>query len=221
MTINRVSAPVLRFSNTAWNAGQGPLHLVAKNDRARKKTQVFQRIYAAQTATGPYDERHVGTFEYHPGHSHFHFGDFAAYQLYLAAEWDAWDRAGRQGTEPGLRGRGNKTTFCIVDYVRLAGGLPQTYSTCNPNVQGMSVGWGDTYQYTLADQWVVLDDPAHVQDGRLKDGTYVLRSVADPRNQLFESDNKGDVAREGALDNEATTRFSVGGGQIQILGGTP
>jgi hypothetical protein len=41
--------------------------------------------------------------------------------------------------------------------------------------------------------------------------------VADPRNQLYESSNKQDEAREGALASEPTTCFSVKDGEITRL----
>src|SRR5262245_37500034 len=46
VSINGVPTRVLRFSNTVWNAGSGPVHLIAKTDRQAKKSQVSQRIYS-------------------------------------------------------------------------------------------------------------------------------------------------------------------------------
>src|SRR5262245_13923728 len=60
--IEGVPRPVLRFSNTVWNAGRGPLYLVAKTDKQAKKSQVSQRIYSTSSGTGQYDQRHVGDF---------------------------------------------------------------------------------------------------------------------------------------------------------------
>ena len=45
--------------------------------------------------------------------------------------------------------------------------------------------------------------------GSLGNGTYVIRSVADPNNQLYESAGKSDSSVEGELSNEATTTFAV------------
>src|SRR5687768_12029596 len=163
-SIDGVVRPVLRFSNTVWNAGSGPLHLVAKTDRQSKKSQVSQRIYSNSSASGQYDQRHVGDFVFHPAHNHFHFEDFAEYQLWPAAEWDQWVANGRPtGTEhAALRGQGTKTTFCLMDTDRVDANLPGTpasaaYDTCGRTTQGLSVGWGDTYGWHLADQWVVLE----------------------------------------------------------------
>jgi Lysyl oxidase len=215
--IDGVTRPVLRFSNTVWNAGRGPVHLVAKTDRQAKKTQVFQRIYSNSTASGQYDQRHVGDFVFHPAHDHFHFEDFAEYQLWPADAWNQWLASGRpNGTEHSfLRGQGTKTTFCIMDTAHLNGTLPGSptvaaYDTCGRTTQGLSVGWADTYGWWLADQWIVLDDTG------LADGLYVLRSIADPRNLLYESSNRADSTVESRTANEALTFFRVVEGAIQV-----
>ena len=216
VSIDGLSRQVLRFSNTVWNAGQGPLELVAKNDRARKKTQVFQRVYRAPSASGAYDEHHVGTFELHPGHNHFHFGSFAEYQLWESTTWDDWVADGRPtGTERSLlRGQGEKTTFCIMDTEQVDGSLTGSpsgaaYGTCGRTRQGLSVGWGDTYGWQLADQWVVLPGSG-LTEGR----EYVLRSVADPLNVLYESAGRSGSSVESRQANEAIVRFRVENGAI-------
>ena len=73
----------------------------------------------------------------------------------------------------------------------------------------MSVGWADTYGWQLADQWVTLEGTG------LADGTYVLRSIADPLNVLYESENRSDSTLESRTANEAVTRFRVVQGAIQ------
>jgi len=175
---------VLRFSNTAWNAGTGPLELLAAVDTSTgsTKTRVTQRVYNTDRT---WTDRTAGYFEYHPSHDHFHFGDFAEYELWTRAEYDAWVASGRQRGQ--AQRRGAKTTFCIMDTSRIQAlpGSPSSaaYGTCNPNKQGMSVGWGDTYGYSLPDQWIDLGT------SRLADGSYALRSIADPKNLLTESDD--------------------------------
>jgi hypothetical protein len=198
VSIDAVATPVLRFSNTVANVGQGTLRLEAKNDRRTRKTQVFQRLY---DANGNSTTVHAGTFEFHLGHNHFHFGDFAKYELWDEAAWEA------RTTTPGqaaLR-TGSKTTFCIMDTDHLypaTAGSPSNavYTSCNPDVQGMSVGWGDRYGAHLSGQWVALP-PEGLGVGR----RYVLRSIADPLDRLDE----GDAAREANEANEAITRFVV------------
>jgi hypothetical protein len=50
----------------------------------------------------------------------------------------------------------------------------------------------------------------------LPNGTYVLRSIADPRNKLYESANRSDPARESPQTNEATTVFTVKRNHIRV-----
>jgi hypothetical protein len=145
---------VLRFSNTAWNAGEGRLHLQATtvDTTSGKKTRVDQRIYYGTKPTDSYTTQFAGNFVYHASHSHFHFENFADYELWTKADYDSG-----QGQ---ARWRGKKTTFCIMDTDRVLSlpGSPTSpyYSTCGKVSQGLSIGWGDTYTYDLPDQWVDL-----------------------------------------------------------------
>jgi hypothetical protein len=69
------------------------------------------------------------------------------------------------------------------------------------------VGWADKYDYSLPDQWIDLGTTSY-----LLDGNYVLRSVADPKNRIYESANKNDTSRESQETNAAVTFFRVSGG---------
>jgi Lysyl oxidase len=210
-TINGTTHKVLRFSNTVWNAGEGRLELRAKtvSTSSGKKTRVDQYVY---DNAGGFTSKYVGDMVFHSSHNHFHFQDFARYELWTRADYDNWvasNRAQGQAIK-----RGAKTTFCIMD-TDLVQRLPNSpsnsvYNSCSPSVQGMSVGWGDTYGYYLADQWIDLGTSS------LPDGQYVLRSVADPSNNLYESANRSDTSREGQQENEAVTFFTVQGSTITI-----
>jgi hypothetical protein len=79
----------------------------------------------------------------------------------------------------------------------------------NDLLEGMSVGWGDTYDSWRDDQWIDLGPGGH-----LADGDYVLRSVTDPDYQIYESAGKSDPSRESSENNDASTRFTVAGGVI-------
>ena len=202
---------VLRFSNTVWNAGEGPLELLGQTiqENGQSKTKVSQRIYSAPRSTGTFTEIQLTQgFVYHAGHGHWHFEDFAQYDLFAKQDYDKGNLADR-------RGHGVKTTFCIMDtkqVVRNVGGPTSAfYSQCGQQLQGLSVGWADTYGWRLDDQWVVLEQ------GGLVDGDYALRSIADPQNRIYESLNKNDVNREGAADNQSVTYFRVRGGRITLL----
>jgi hypothetical protein len=171
---------------------------------------VTQRIF---DDGGAFTDVAVGNgFTYHPGHNHFHFEDFAESELWTKSSYDAWVASGRNVGR--AQKVGNKTTFCVMDTGRIQSlpGAPSraVYSHCGTSMQGLSVGWGDTYGWSLPEQWIDLGSAF------LADGTYVLRSIADPRNKLYESASRSDSTRESAQANEATTVFTVKRGRIRV-----
>ena len=60
---------VLRFSNTAWNAGEGKFALRGVIDPTTQSGPAYQRVY---DSAGNYVEHQVGTIYYHPVHNHYH-----------------------------------------------------------------------------------------------------------------------------------------------------
>lgn len=174
---------MLRFSNSVWNATEYP----------------------------------VGRFYYHAVHHHFHFDNWGRYELWAKADYDAWVASGRQQGQ--YKMLGSKTTSCVLDEEFIKK-LPSTtawgqfpFSGCSPNArneltQGLSPGWGDTYDYYRFEQWIDLGS------ADLPDGQYVLRSATDPNNAIYESPDKTDPVRESTSDNEATTPFGVQGGKL-------
>jgi hypothetical protein len=205
---------VLRFSNTVWNAGDGPVVVSAHIDPSTKRGDASQRIY---NSDGSFVTHPTGAQIYfHASHNHYHFEDWGIFQLWKASDYDAWLAGGSQGPEA----TGSKTTSCVLDeeFTSTLPGAnwPGTYNFggCNPDSQGnilegLSVGWGDTYDYWRADQWIDLG-PTQT----LSDGNYVLRSIADPDNIIQESSGGSDTNREGRTVNDAIRRFTVSGGQI-------
>lgn len=164
----------LRFSTTSWNSGLGPVELVAGDrNSATLRQDVYQRVY---DSNGTYAQYLAGTFILHPEHNHFHFENYALYTLQSATANGASERTS------------SKTTFCLMDtgYVNLSlPGAPANavYTTCGATVQGLSVGWGDRYVYTLPGQGIDVTG--------LPEGDYKLSIVIDPRNALIET-NDGD-----------------------------
>lgn len=206
-TISGSTHNLLRFSNSVGNVGEGRLELAAKTvtTTSGKKTRVNQRIY---DSAGGYTSRYVGDMVFHEQHDHFHFENFARYELWTRSGYDNWvasNRAQGQAIK-----RGTKTTFCVMDTDLIQGSSSKWYTTCTPDLQGLSVGWADTYKSNLWGQWIDLGTSP------LPDGQYVLRSVADPNNRLYESAKRGDSSRESAQDNEAVTFFSIDGRTITV-----
>jgi hypothetical protein len=209
---------VLRFSNTVYNTGEGPVEIRATINKSLNPPSgpAYQRIYDDQG--GHVDIPLSGsTLYYHSVHVHYHFDHWGGYELWTKAAYDAWIASGQTTGRPDLVGQ--KTTSCVEDeeFVTsvFAAVWPSAYppAACMPDrnnviAQGLSSGWGDTYDYYRFEQWIDLGQ------GTLADGTYVLRSVSDPQNLVYESPSKADGAREGSSDNSAITTFVVSGGRI-------
>lgn len=159
------SSTILRFSVTSWNSGLGPLELVA-GEKVLNKQKFYQRVYQDN---GSFQDYLAGSFVY-DAHNHVHVEDYALYTLQLK-------------DSPGASKKiGSKTTFCILDTDKIDHKLPgapkkRIYNTCGDEVQGMSVGWGDTYRYYLTGQEIDITG--------LEDGTYILTVEVDPKNALF------------------------------------
>ncbi len=179
VTLGTDSAGVstLRLSATSWNNGTGPLQLEAGAiDTGSGKQQVLQRVFLSD---GSSYVRTAGYFEWHEGHNHFHFNDYALYTL-------------QPVNAPGGSSRtGSKTTFCVMDTTSVdtsLPGAPQTpyYTSCGRFIQGMSVGWGDTYGSELPGQEIDFTGNA--------DGTYQLRIEVDPKKVLIEANENDNVS---------------------------
>lgn len=167
----------LRFATTSWNNGTGPLQLEAGPvDTGSGKQQVLQRVFLSD---GGSFLRSAGYFEWHAGHNHFHFDDYALYTL-------------QPVNAPGGSARtGSKTTFCVMDTTKISGSLPgapqsAVYSTCGQFIQGMSVGWGDTYGAHLIGQEIDFTDNA--------DGIYQLGIEIDPKKVIIEANENDNVS---------------------------
>lgn len=165
---------LLRFAAVNTNVGIGPLELRAGGVTGSGQ-EVYQRVYSSD---GSYYDTLAGTMTYHPQHNHFHLNNFALYTLTAV------------GNTSGSGQTSEKTSFCVEDTTAIdlrLPGAPQNavYTTCNPDVQGLSVGWGDRYDPTLPGQSIdITGDP---------EGDYDLTIETDPAEHLFET-NESDNA---------------------------
>jgi len=167
---------LLRFAATNWNNGIGPLELRAGTASKSRGQDVYQRIYYSD---GTSQDFKAGTFTYHPSHNHFHFNDFARYEL------RASDAA------PGSEQASSKTSFCVIDTTHVDPAAPGTppaafYTSCAGDMQGISVGWGDTYGASLPGQSFDLTG--------LPEADYNLTIIVDPNNRLQEIDETDNVS---------------------------
>jgi hypothetical protein len=145
-------------------------------------------------------------FEFAPCHNHYHFRDFATYQLL--------DASSRQVAI------GLKVGFCLEDIRRWDSNAPPTdFYTCD--FQGIQAGWVDVYVSSLPCQWIDLAGvPA---------GVYTLRVQVDPANHLTELNETNNTAGQfvvidGLCTNApANDQFAnaqvVEGRVITVLGG--
>jgi hypothetical protein len=193
-SIAMLNATTMKFSATSWNAGDGKLELVPRNPftdaDGNTKQPIDQKVYCSD---GSNFLRPAGNAVYHAAHSHVHFADYANYIL-------EQDTATPQNPR-----KGTKTTFCIMDTTgvntQLKGASGSSVFAWCPtqetefDMQGMSIGWGDTYGAELSGQSMFIGD--------LAAGMYRLRHVFDPKNVLLET-NDG--------DNESCRRVEIGDG---------
>lgn len=166
---------LIRFTNSIWNSGPGVLELIGEPNRAQGQIRVYQRVFSADPEV--FDEFEVGEFVYHDEHDHWHFGQFATYELWKIAENDTLGE---------LISSKGKVSWCVIDETPVEMDLPgmvinerPLYTHCEGEIQGLSVGWIDIYEYYLPGQWVGVDS--------LEDGLYILVSTVDPDHLLYEA----------------------------------
>lgn len=165
----------LRFSTRSENLGDGPLEIVG-GETGSGVQNVYQHVYRSDGSS--YDG-FAGQFVWHPEHAHTHFGDYATYTLQP------------YGAPGGSAREGHKTSFCLIDTDLIDGSLPGSpgspqYTICDTNIQGISVGWGDTYGHYLADQDIDITG--------LASGDYELKIEVDPKNRILETDDTDNVS---------------------------
>jgi hypothetical protein len=170
---------LLRLSSATANVGAGRLEVRASAVISDTHREVVQRIYRSD---GSFRERLAGTFTYHPDHGHFHFDEWALFQL---------RRLAADGTPGEVVAEGDKTSFCLVDFAvhdasNPSFADPPFYTTCDAGFQGITPGWSDLYAFTLPGQWI---DATGVPDG-----VYWLEITADPERRILEADATNNTA---------------------------
>ncbi len=195
------SRRLLRFANKVYNAGDGPLELEPSDDASTLGVEVVQRLYAhdGRGVWSVAEEREAGTFSFHSTHDHWHFDQFARYELRTA---------GSDGSIGGVVLTSEKITYCLIDNYTTTLSLEHTastagYTTCDSqdSTQGISVGWGDRYAPGLAGQHLDVSD--------VPDGVYWLVSTVDHEDLLAEKDD---------ANNRAATRLRISGSTVTVLG---
>jgi hypothetical protein len=164
----------IRFSTSVINTGSGPLEVTGANDRRTGRTIATQQIRAIDRSITP---RLAGNFVFHSQHDHWHFEEFTSFEL--------WTHHA-DGSLQRLVTSTGKMSFCIWDSDRMAEPISdappeRTYERCPQTVQGLSVGWVDTYAARTPGQHLTIEG--------VPNGTYAIRSAVDPANRLMESND--------------------------------
>ncbi len=206
----------LRFSVATRNTGVYSLELQATpepdeltdNASRRPANQCVGWADRACTQT-----RSVGDLVWHEAHGHWHFEDYARYELRrLLPDGSVDESAG------GLIVPGEKASFCLQDtdppgsdpeqdryedfasyYLDLVTTHSGMYAGCTDTRQGISPGWADAYGFALPGQQIPLAGvPA---------GDYALVVTIDPEHRLYETsegDNRAvrivSIPADGATD---------------------
>ncbi|PWN01715.1 hypothetical protein DJ010_16910 [Nocardioides silvaticus] len=170
----------LQFAANVWNAGNSPLVVDGFRRAGEDVMDAYQYFLDEDGNQVAYQE--VGTMIWHdaPSHNHWHFNDFATYELLNADQSHAV--------------RSGKESFCLAntDAVDLTveGAAWEAWQEDLGSVCGgyeirsirevLSSGWGDTYAQFRAGQSFPIKN--------LPDGIYYVRVLANPDGTLIESD---------------------------------
>jgi hypothetical protein len=193
--------PLLYFDTWAQNLGTVPVQLAFGGLESPETAVAEQCVsWRAPEAYLCREQVPVGGFSWHDEHTHFHFNEFAAYELRNLLP------SGRVDYSPrGLLAASEKVSFCLIDsrQVRDDANPAGFYSTCTPTVEGISPGWTDIYTSDLAGQQLSLDG--------LADGRYALVIKMDYLDHIHETNDDDNVV-------EATLDITDGVTQVSIVG---
>jgi hypothetical protein len=186
--VNQQQRETLRFSNGIANTGAGPWALrpepplsnavdrVSAVQEFRDSGALYKCGTQPKQVTACYNvvsEKVAGTFEFHPAHNHWHIGDVALFEV-------------RKGspTGPIVGGNSIKTTFCLIDWYKLADNAPsaeRVFFDCYTSFQGISSGWVDQYHQSTEGQQLDLTGVPNAND-------YYLVSTSNYARIFTESD---------------------------------
>jgi hypothetical protein len=167
----------LDFAANVWNAGPGVLSVEGYRSPGTDLMDAFQFFYRHGRPVGYVP---TGTFEFdrRAGHEHWHFTDFARYELVSA--------------DGSTVVRSQKEAFCIAPTdaidLRVAGadyhpGNGDLHTACGDSTalwirETLPSAWGDTYYQFVPGQSFDITN--------LQNGTYYVRVTANPDRRLQE-----------------------------------
>jgi len=198
----------VNFGATVWNAGTSPLLVDGFRRTGSDLMDAYQYFFDAKG--NQVGSKAAGTMEWdaREGHMHWHFTDFAQYNLL--------------GADQKLVVRSGKEAFCLantdaVDYT-IAGAKWRPENTdlstsCGANTvvavrEVLDIGNGDTYSQSLPGQSFEVTD--------VPNGTYYIQVLANPEKKLAELSTTNNSALRkitlgGTPDKRTLTVHPVGG----------
>jgi hypothetical protein len=194
---------LLRFDGFVHNQGTGAFEIRGSQPVGTDMTYTAQRVYRSDGSFFDDTSRDPPIiWEPDDDHNHWHLKNAARYSL--------WNSDKTAEAAPAL-----KVGFCLIDSTRIEthGPSSRVYTTAANNfcgqdeparssiVEGVSAGWRDLYDRTLAFQWVDVTDA--------QPGVYWLRAEIDP----------DDIVRETNEVNAAS--FAAAGSTIPGYRATP
>lgn len=196
----------LRFSNLIANTGDGALRLRPEHDPVTGITTGYQEVFDA-FGTMVVNEP-VSEFVFHPAHNHWHITAVALFEIRAALD------DGTGGAYGGVvGGQTIKTTFCLIDVVRLEGNSNtpnRTYWDCFPDQhQGISAGWGDQYHQSTEGQELELTGQPP--------GIYYLVTTSNPDGDFLETNYENNTA----WTSFRLKRESQGNPKVEVIGNSP
>ena len=136
----------LILETTISNQGDGVLEIEAQLDPKTSRQFAAQNIYYRDEVVKQYP---AGKFYFdgHQDHYHYHFDVLTTYQL----------REVLPGNGVGkILSQSPKVSWCLSDHTQVSSGTDEVQYTCIGDLQGISVGWGDTYYARQSGQSISL-----------------------------------------------------------------
>jgi len=164
----------ITFDTRAQNLGRAPLDLQA-DDFSTSGSSVSQCI--SWTTNFICRERTpAGGIAWHEEHRHYHFNDFASYELRTLKPDGTPNFA-----SSGLVSASPKVSLCLVDSYKIRpDALPfSRYTSCNNYNTGISPGYADSYDAGIDGQYLALNDST--------DGRYALVVALNTAQHVLET----------------------------------
>lgn len=189
---------LLRFTSQMVNYGAGPFEVRGRRPDSSVPFDIDQIIYDSDGGTRRRDTEATVVYA-GDGHNHYHVRRMMSYHLFSTA-----------GT---IKDR--KIGFCFFDTTPKRLSLPRAPSTkryfesgcggrsATSTRSGVSVGWGDTYPWNFAYQYIDITG--------LRGGTYTLRSTVDIYDYFLETSETNNCSY-------ARISFASSGSRVTVLG---